>query len=51
MKEGDIVYVNELYTALYCCTSNDNAIGSYNYNFKPGDKYLVIQQINRKYQS
>ena len=39
MKEGDIVYVNKLYIARYCCGGGDS--GFYEYHFRPGDMYRV----------
>jgi hypothetical protein len=36
MKVGDIVYFKSTYTAIYGCKG-----GSYEYYFKPGDRYRI----------
>lgn len=36
MKPGDIVYFKSVYVARYCKEG-----GSYDYRFKPGDRYLI----------
>ena len=38
MKVGDIVYFKSTYTARY---SNSSQIGSYEYQFCPGDRYRI----------
>lgn len=38
MKKGDRVYFKELHTATYC-----NKGGSYQYYFRPGDKYEYLK--------
>ena len=45
MKQGDIVYFGEPYTALY---SDNSPSGSYEYHFKPGDRYRIDEIINWK---
>lgn len=41
MKVGDIVYFKSIYTALY-----GKEGGSYEYHFKPGDRYLITSINN-----
>lgn len=38
MNQGDIVYFCEPYVALY---SDNSPSGSYEYHFKPGDRYRI----------
>ena len=41
MKVGDIVYFKSIYTARYTKQG-----GSYEYHFKPGDRYLITDVNN-----
>ncbi len=45
MKQGDIVYFGEPYVARY---SDNSPSGSYEYHFKPGDRYRIDEIIDWK---
>ncbi len=46
MKVGDIVYFKSQYTAIYGCKG-----GSYQYHFKPGDRYRIDEIRNNLYKT